>query len=254
MTTPDTERWDDRTRRLIGDAAADRLAASHVLVAGLGGVGGYAAEMLARSGVGALTIIDADNVAPSNINRQLIASLPTIGVPKAVLFAERFHEINPAARITALREYIDADAIPPLLGLSPEEGAHAARPDFVVDAIDTVAPKCGLIMTCRSHGIPVISSMGAGGRVDPTKVGYSDLWDVKGDGLARAVRARFKKLGWHRSLKCVWSAETPDMSSAIPVEGLPGKKTSPGTIATVPAIFGILLASYVIKRLTEQSH
>lgn len=233
----DISEYESRSRRLVGDAGMERLAALRVLVVGLGGVGGYAAEILARSGVGHLTIMDADCVAPSNINRQLIATIPTIGTPKADLFAERFLNINPNISIDARREFLEPGMVEPLL----DEGY-----DYVIDAIDTVAPKVALLAECLRRGVKILSSMGAGGRLDPTKVGYFDLWETCEDGLARAVRQRLKKLGLRRSLPVVASTEAPRSASLIDVDE-PNKRTSYGTLAAIPAIFGILLAQKVIN-------
>ena len=179
------ENWDNRTRRLLGDERADRLNQACILIVGVGGVGGYAAEMLARSGIGRLVIIDADNVAESNINRQLIATASTVGEPKVILFAERFHDINPRASIEARMEFVTPENVDSLFD------GHTY--DYVIDAIDTVAPKVALLEHCLLHNIPVISSMGAGGRVDPTKIGYFDLWDTREDGLAKAVSGKHRE-------------------------------------------------------------
>lgn len=235
------ENWDNRTRRLLGEDRADRLATASVLVVGVGGVGGYAAEMLARTGVGKLTLIDADNVAGSNINRQLIATTSTVGQPKVILFAERFHDINPEARINVRIEFLTPENISSLF-----EGETF---DYVIDAIDTVAPKTALLEHCLTHNIPVISSMGAGGRVDPSRIGYFDIWDTRDDGLAKAVRRRLKADGIRKRLKVVASTEKPSSHSLIAVEAV-NKRTSYGTIATIPAIFGIYLANHVIRALT----
>lgn len=244
MENQDIEQWDDRTRTLLGDGALRRLANSRVLVVGVGGVGGYAAEMLARSGVGHLTLIDADDVAPSNINRQLIALHDTVGKSKVELFASRFHQINPLMTVEPVQQFLTAENIPGLL----DTGF-----DFVVDAIDTVAPKVALIEACMRRGIRIISSMGAGGRIDPSKVGYNDLWQTTEDGLARAVRQRLKKSGLRRPLKVVASSEAPRRHSVIDLD-LPNKRSSYGTLATIPSLFGIFLASHVIKSLSLQKH
>lgn len=236
------ETRDNRTRRLLGDDKFKLLQRASVLVVGVGGVGGYAAEMLARTGVGALTLIDADNVAESNINRQLIATTATVGQPKAILFAERFHDINPDARVNAIKDFLTPDNLEAIFG-----GNHF---DFVIDAIDTVAPKVALLEHCLENKIPVISSMGAGGRVDPTKVGYFDLWETREDGLAKAVRRKMKADGFRRPLKVVASTESPRSHSLIEVEAL-NKRTSYGTIATIPALFGIFLANHVIRTLAK---
>ena len=236
------ETRDNRTRRLLGDDKFKLLQRASVLVVGVGGVGGYAAEMLARSGVGNLTLIDADNVAESNINRQLIATTSTVGEPKVILFAERFHDINPDAHINAIKDFLTPDNLGSIF--------EANSFDFVIDAIDTVAPKVALLEHCLSYKIPVISSMGAGGRVDPTKVGYFDLWETREDGLAKAVRRKMKADGFRHSLKVVASTESPRSHSLIEVEAL-NKRTSYGTIATIPALFGIFLANYVIRTMAK---
>ena len=216
-----TSGWDDRTRLLVGDDGAARLDAARVLVAGVGGVGGYAAEMLARTGVGHLTLVDSDNVAVSNINRQLIA----------------------ANSVPPLLEYITPDNVERLL---------APGFDFVIDAIDTVAPKVALLSHCLRHRIPVVSSMGAGGRLHPERVGYFDLWETREDGLARAVRQRLKQAGLRRPLKTVASTEAPRRASVIELDER-NKRSSYGTVAPVPAAFGILLASHVINKLIENA-
>lgn len=237
----DSENWNDRTLRLIGEKGVDALRTASVLVVGVGGVGGYAAEMLVRTGVGRLTLIDADCVAESNINRQLIATRSTVGESKVFLFAERFHDINPEARIDSRMEFLSAESIPGLF--------HDRHYDIVIDAIDTVGPKTALISHCLTNHIPLISSMGAGGRVDPTKIGYFDLWETREDGLARAVRQKLKAQGLRRPLKVVASTEKPMSHSLLEVNTI-NKRTSYGTIATIPAIFGIFLANYAVRRIT----
>lgn len=235
-----TEEAQSRTITLIGEAGMERLRRSRVLVAGVGGVGGYAAEMLARTGIGRLTIIDSDIVAPSNINRQIIALHSTIGKAKTDLFAARFADINPYIEVDARRCYLGAKDVETLLA----EGY-----DFVLDAIDSVAPKAALIAECMKRGIPIISSMGAGGRTDASKVIYADIWDTRDDGLARAIRTRLKKLGMRKyHLPVVASTEAPHKASLIEVIA-PGKRSSFGTMAAIPAIFGIMAAQYAINRL-----
>lgn len=237
------ERWNDRTRLLLGESAAARLAAARVFIAGIGGVGGYAAEMLARSGVGHLTLVDADCVSVTNLNRQIIAVIPDIGKPKTDLFERRFLDINPEISVTPLREFISPDNVADMLS----EGF-----DYVIDAIDTVAPKVALLAHCLREKIPVISSMGAGGRVDPTKAGYFDLWETREDGLARAVRQRLKKMGLRRRLDVVASSEAPRSGAVIELDER-NKRSSYGTIATIPSLFGILLAAKVINNLTSKA-
>lgn len=231
--------WDSRTRRLIGDEAAGRLEGARVLVVGMGGVGGYAAEMLVRSGVGHISMIDADEVAVSNINRQLVATHSSVGMPKVLLYAMRFHDINPCADLRTMHAFLTADNIEEVLS----EGY-----DFVIDAIDTVAPKTALLSYCMRRRIPVISSMGAGGRVDASKVGYLDLWQTANDGLAKAVRTRLRKEGIRGKLKVVASSEIPAARSLLRVN-TQNKLTSLGTLAPVTATFGILLANYAIRKI-----
>lgn len=218
------------------------LARTRVLVVGVGGVGGYAAEMLVRSGVGHITIIDADNVSVTNLNRQLIALADDIGKPKVELFVERFRRINPEVEVDARREFLTPESVPALL----DEGY-----DYVVDAIDTVAPKVALIAGCLRTRTPLVSSMGAGGRLDPTRVGYFDLWETREDGLARAVRQRLKKLGLHRQVAVVASTEPPRHSAVIELDER-NKRSSFGTLATIPSLFGILLANKVIYDRTQK--
>lgn len=236
-----TEEGRSRTELLIGEEGCQRLANAHVVVVGVGGVGGYAAEILARSGVGHLTLIDADDVAESNLNRQLIALNSTIGESKVALFKERFKDINSDINVRAVKEFLTPDNIDSLIG---------EKPDFVIDAIDTVAPKVALISHALKQRIPIISSMGAGGRIDPTAVGYFDLWQTREDGLARAVRQRLKKEGLRRPLKVVASTEAPRQSAVVELN-LQNKRSSYGTLASIPAIFGIMLANYVILRLNS---
>lgn len=236
-----TEESNIRTLHLLGSDACERLANSHVTIVGVGGVGGYAAEMLARAGVGHLTLIDADAVAESNINRQLIATHSTIGQPKTELFRQRFLDINPTVKVNAIQEFLDPENIQRLID---------SNTDYVIDAIDTVAPKTALIEHCMRKHIPIISSMGAGGRIDPTAIEYCDLWDTREDGLARAVRQRLKKDGMRRPLKVVASHEKPK-GSVIDVETR-NKRSSYGTIAAIPSVFGIYLANFVLRKITNQ--
>lgn len=235
--------WDSRTRMLAGDEGMCRLGASRVLVVGVGGVGGYAAEMLARTGVGHLTLVDADTVSVSNLNRQLIALIPDIGRSKTELFARRFAEINPRLVTQCVNVFVTPENVAELL----EEDY-----DFVVDAIDTVAPKTALIAECLRRRIPIISSMGAGGRKDPTRITITDLWETREDGLARAVRQRLKKMGLRMPLKVVASTEAPCRNSLVRLEER-NKLSSYGTMAAIPSIFGIMAAQFVINRILNKS-
>lgn len=241
-TVADTQsQWQSRTELLLGKEALDHLAAAHVLVVGVGGVGGYAAEILARTGVGHLTLIDADTVAESNLNRQLIATRSAVGTAKVELFAQRFKDINPEIHVDARREFVTPDNVGSIL----DEGY-----DFVIDAIDTVAPKTALILESLRRHIRIISSMGAGGRLDPTRVGYFDISETREDGLARAIRQRLKQAGIRRGLRVVASTEAPRRGAIIALDER-NKRSSFGTTATIPAIFGIYLANHVILKLAE---
>lgn len=238
-----TDRWDERTRRLLGDDACERLARCRVLVVGVGGVGGYAAEMLARGGIGHLTLVDADDVDVTNINRQLIALHSTVGKPKTRLFAERFRDIGPEISVDCKQQFLTPENVDEIL----DEGF-----DYVLDCIDTVAPKVALIEACMRRKLPIISSMGAGGRVDPTKVCYLDIWQTREDGLARAVRQRLKKDNHRSKLLTISSLEKPSSRSLIEVN-TQNKRSSFGTIASIPAIFGIFMANRAILDLTTEN-
>ena len=181
------EDWKQRTRLLLGEEKMERLQQAHVLVVGLGGVGAYAAEMICRAGVGRMTIVDADTVQPTNINRQLPALHSTMGREKAEVLAARFKDINPDIQLTVLPVFLKDDNIPELL--------DAARYDFIVDAIDTLAPKCYLIAEALKRHIKIVSSMGAGAKSDITQIRFADIWDTYHCGLSKAVRKRLQKLG-----------------------------------------------------------
>ncbi len=233
--------WQERTELLLGEDKMQRLRKAHVLVVGLGGVGAYAAEMICRAGVGEMTIIDADTVQPSNINRQLPATHATIGRAKAEVLAERFRDINPEVKLHVKVEYLKDDMIPELL-----DGSHF---DFIVDAIDTVAPKCYLIYHALQRRLPIISSMGAGAKKDITQVRFADLWETYHCGLSKAVRKRLQKLGMKRHLPVVFSTEQADANAVILVDNEQNKKSTAGTISYMPAVFGCYLAEYVLRKL-----
>ncbi|MBS6469993.1 MAG: tRNA threonylcarbamoyladenosine dehydratase [Bacteroides sp.] len=233
--------WQQRTALLLGEEKMMRLRQAHVLVVGLGGVGAYAAEMICRAGVGRMTIVDADTVQPSNINRQLPATHATIGRPKAEVLAERFRDINPEMELTVLPVYLKDEAIPELL-----DSAHY---DFIVDAIDTVAPKCYLIYHALQRGLKIISSMGAGAKRDITQVRFADLWETYHCGLSKAVRKRLQKMGMKRKLPVVFSTEQADERAVILIDNEQNKKSTAGTVSYMPAVFGCYLAEYVIRKL-----
>lgn len=237
------EEWLQRTSLLLGAEQVARLQSSRILVVGVGGVGAYAAEMLVRAGVSNMTIIDSDEVSPSNINRQLVALHSTVGKIKVEVLAQRLADINPALQLSARAQYLEVDGVEALL----QEGY-----DFVVDAIDTVAPKVALLAACMRQGIAVVSSMGAGARLDPSQIQYADIANTSICGLARAVRSRLRKMGIRGKLPVVFSTEVPRAEAVQEVTGERNKRTTVGTVSYMPAIFGCYLASYVIRKLTQQ--
>lgn len=235
------EDWKQRTRLLLGEEKSERLRQAHVLVVGVGGVGAYAAEMLCRAGVGHLTLVDADTVQPTNINRQLPALHSTLGQPKVEVLAARFRDINPEVELTILPVFLKDENIPQLL--------DAARYDFVVDAIDTLAPKCYLIAEALRRRIKIVSSMGAGAKSDITQVRFADVWDTYHCGLSKAVRKRLQKMGIRHKLPVVFSTEQADPKAVLLTDDERNKKSTCGTVSYMPAVFGCYLAEYVIRRL-----
>lgn len=233
-----------RTGILIGAAGCERLRAAHVLIAGLGGVGGHAAEALARAGVGRLTLVDGDTVAPSNLNRQLVALTDTLGQPKTAVMAGRIARINPDCALTLIDTFQTPDAMPGLLS-----GGF----DQVLDAIDSLSSKVALIAAALDAGVPIAASMGAGGRLDPTRIKVGDLMDSSGCALARAVRARLRRYGHERGVLAVWSDE-PAQAPLPPEDTGQGRpRAVNGTISYMPALFGLTLAGCVIQRLLAGS-
>ncbi|MDO4715897.1 MAG: tRNA threonylcarbamoyladenosine dehydratase [Bacteroidales bacterium] len=242
MTTTYEGQWQERTAVLLGDARLDYFHTRHILIVGVGGVGGAAAEMLCRAGIGRLTLIDADTIAESNINRQLIATHRSVGETKVTCFAERLRDINPAITLDARATFITPDTIDALL--------DEVRPDFVIDAIDTLQPKVALIATCIRRSQPIITSLGAGAKSDITQIKYADLWKTHNCTLGKMVRKGLTKEGlrWKR-VPAVFSSELPDEAALIFLEGERNKKTSAGTISYMPNTFGCYLAAYVLKHL-----
>lgn len=235
------DNWKQRTSLLFGEEKMQRLTRAHVLVVGLGGVGSYAAELLCRAGVGALTIVDADTVQASNINRQLPALHTTIGERKAEVVVRRLLEINPELRLTVLPVFLKDDNIPELL--------DSASFDFVVDAIDTLSPKCYLIWQALQRKLRIVSSMGAGVKSDITQVRFADIRDTYHCGLSKAVRKRLQKMGLRRKLPVVFSTEQADPKAVFEIYNEKNKKSTCGTVSYMPAVFGCYLAEYVLKRL-----
>ena len=226
------DNWLERTELLLGKEKLDLLRQAHVLVVGLGGVGAYAAEMIARAGVGRMTIADADTVAPNNINRQLVALHSTVGRQKAEVLADRLRDINPAIGLTIVNRYIRDEETYTLL--------DAAAYDFVVDAIDTLSPKLALIKGALDRSLPLVSSMGAGAKTDPTKTHHCPL--------AHMLRKRLHKLGVRSGFKAVFSPEAMREGAMILCDEQ-NKKSNVGTISYIPALFGIGCASVAIRTL-----
>lgn len=235
------DNWKQRTELLFGKEKMDRLSQAHVLVVGLGGVGAYAAEMICRAGVGQITIVDADIVQPSNINRQLPALHTTIGMKKAEVLAERFRQINPGLKLTVLPIFLKDENIPELL--------DSTSFNFIVDAIDTLSPKCFLIYHALKRNIKIISSMGAGAKTDITQIRFADIRDTYHCALSKAVRKRLQKMGVKRKLPVVFSTEQANPNAVIQTDDEQNKKSTCGTISYLPAVFGCYLAEYVLKRL-----
>lgn len=238
---PDTN-WKDRTVLLLGDEKVQKLAEAHVLVAGLGGVGAYAAEMLCRAGIGELTIIDSDTVQASNRNRQLIALKSNEGKYKAELMAQRMLDINPDIKLHVINEYIRDERMIEILEFPY---------DYVVDAIDTLAPKIFLIYHSVQKGLKVASSMGAGGKTDVTKIHIADISNSYNCKLASILRKRLHRLGVFSGIKVVFSSEKVSKEAVLLVEGEQNKKSTVGTISYLPPVFGCYLASIVINDLTQ---
>ena len=232
--------WRERTGLLIGDDGLAKLAASSVAVAGAGGVGGFAAEMIARAGVGAMLIIDSDTVSATNKNRQILALDSTVGHPKTEVLAARLKDINPDLRLEVLDTYLEADNIAPIL--------DGRKIDYVVDAIDTVSPKLALIRYCMDNHIPVVSSMGAGAKTDITKIRIADISKTFNCPLAFVVRKRLRRMGIKRGVTAVFSEELPDKDAFIVCDEK-NKKSNAGTISYIPAVFGCACAQAAIASL-----
>lgn len=235
--------WLERTELLLGEEKLDILRHSCVLVVGLGGVGAYAAEMIARAGVGRMTVADADTVAPSNINRQLVALHSTVGRAKAEVLAERLRDINPELRLDVVERYIKDSETDALL--------DADRYDYIVDAIDTLSPKLALIKGALDRGIPLVSSMGAGAKTDPTLMEIKDISKTHHCPLAHMLRKRLHKIGINRGFRAVFSPEPVREGAMILCEER-NKKSNVGTISYIPALFGIGCASVVIRDLAGE--
>lgn len=236
--------WLERTELLIQKDGIDKLKSCHVLIVGLGGVGAYAAEMICRAGIGKMTIVDGDIIDVTNINRQLPATHSNIGNTKSEVLAQRFKDINPEIELTVLHQYYNSEDFKDLL---------SKKFDYVVDAIDTLSPKVSLIHTAVDKKIPLVSSMGAGGKLDPSMIKISDISKSYNCRLAKVLRKRLGKLGIRKGFKVVFSNEdVPD--EVVREEKGKNKKSTVGTISYLPAIFGCFCASAVITDLLNSSN
>lgn len=232
--------WLERTELLLGEDKLNILKNANVLVVGVGGVGAYAAEMIVRSGVGRMTIADADKVSPTNINRQLVALHSTVGREKCDILADRLKDINPELQLTIVNRFIKDDETDALL--------DSSNFDYVVDAIDTLSPKLALIKGALDRGIRIVSSMGAGAKTDPTLMEIKDIAKTHHCPLAHMLRKRLHKIGIKRGFWAVFSPE-PVREGAMILCEEQNKKSNVGTISYIPALFGIGCASVVIRDL-----
>lgn len=233
--------WNGRTELLIGSGGIDILKKAHVLIVGLGGVGSFAAEFICRAGVGAMTIVDGDVVDPTNRNRQLPALSSTHGISKAQLMAARLQDINPELKLTVMEEFLSPDRCKEIL----------QQPfDYVMDCIDSLSPKLLLLTTAYHLDIKVVSSMGAGGKIDPCRIAVADLFETHVCKLARYVRKRIQRLGVGKGkILAVFSTEEMDKNSLMITDGSNFKKSAYGTISYMPAAFGGVAASVVLREL-----
>ncbi len=235
--------WFERTIQLLGREGFERLQKSHVLVIGLGGVGSNAAEHLVRSGIGNITVVDSDIVQLSNINRQLQALHSTVGEKKAHVLAKRLLDINPKLNITVDDRFMDEEEIVRVLDLTSYE--------YIVDAIDTLTPKVLLLYHAMDRGFRIVSSMGTGGKLNPTLVRIGDISETYGDKFARQLRKRLHRLGIYSGFKAVFSPEPTNPKALIFVNER-NKKTTLGTISFIPAIFGLYCAYTVVNDLLKE--
>lgn len=240
--------WLERTELLVGKEALDRMAESVVVVAGLGGVGAYAAEMIVRAGVGNIVIIDSDVVSDSNRNRQLLAKVSTLGKRKCEVMMERLLDINPDVNIVQVPEYLTEENAGETVAAAA--AGFGGRIDFLVDAIDTLAPKIALISHCYRNGIPLVSSMGSGAKLDATKVRIADLSKSYNCPLAYMIRKRLRKEGISKGFPVVFSEELPEREAIVPTDGERNKKSQVGTVSYLPAVFGCICAQVAIRHIT----
>ncbi len=238
----------ERTEILLGQAGLDKLHGKHVMIVGLGGVGGAATEAIARIGIGSITLIDHDTVGLSNLNRQLIALQSNIGEKKTEVAAARIHSINPDTQVTIHDDFIHPESVADILA--------QYQPDYVLDCIDSIVCKAALVYACQQADIPVVTALGAGGRIDVRKVQITTLGKTHTCGLARALRNRLRQLGGNLNYPVVFSTEAA--VNALPHEPIPGEpdarpRATNGTISYLPNIFGFMAAGYAIQDMLENS-
>ncbi len=235
--------WLGRSRLLIGEEKLQKLIASHVMVIGLGGVGSFAAEFICRNGVGKITIIDGDVVDPTNRNRQLPALATNHGMFKTAIMEERLRSINPEIEITTVAEFISPEMVEKLLQL---------QPDFIIDAIDSVTPKLTFIKIALQHQIPMVSSMGAGGKLDPTQIQVADISKTFNCPFAQQLRKMLKKDKIYTGLQAVFSPEENVKESLMMTDGSNYKKSAYGTMSYMPAAFGGVAASVALRHIMNK--
>lgn len=238
-------KWQERAALLFKEDGLEKLKNANILIVGLGGVGSFAAEFLARAGVGNLTIVDGDTVDITNINRQLPALHSTVGQPKVTIVGDRLMDINLELNLTRIEEF-----------LSPERATEIVQPtfDYVIDCIDSLTPKLNLIIAAKRQKIKVISNMGAGGKFDVSKVCVKDISKTDVCPLAKNMRKRLKKVGINKGVKAVFSTEHPDHSSIKTTDGKNYKKSFYGTNSWMPALFGLHAAEVVVKHLLKKEN
>lgn len=232
--------WLDRTELLLGKEKLAKLTNANILIVGLGGVGAYTAEQLCRAGIGKMTIVDGDVVENTNRNRQLPALSSTVGKPKTEVLAERFRMINPEIKLTTVNDFIHDEKIMALL--------RSQDFDYVVDAIDTLSPKVLLVYNTLQCGLPIISSMGSGGKTDPSKVQITDIKESYNCKLAKMMRKKLSRMGVKSGIKVVFSSEEIN-KNAVRLNESQNQKSTVGTISYMPAVFGCFIASAVIRDL-----
>ncbi len=236
--------WLSRTSILIGDDTVQKLSEKHVMVVGLGGVGSYAAEFIARSGIGCMTIIDGDVVDPTNRNRQLPALATNHGQSKALIMAERLKAINPELVLNVVQQFVEPTNVAELL---------ASKPDYIIDAIDSITPKVTFIKMAFESGLPLVSSMGAGAKLDPTKLQVVDISETFNCPFAQQIRKYLKGHNITKGVKVVFSPERIIKESLMLTDGKNYKKSAYGTISYMPATFGAVVASVAIRDLIESN-